>query len=279
MLALTGCGGGRRPATANEQDPVGVVASVYALADIAHEIGGDRVQASWFVENGQSLAELDETPERRNRLRTADLIVTRGAPDPWTLQGSGDAYQDRRILRIDTLASTRDADPTQYLWLDPRTALEVADELTTRLSALRPKSESYFRVNAARFTQEVAELTEQTSRTINRTSGGGPFVTLDRGFLPLARRFGLAEVRIENVSSMASVSSMSPTKLAVNRLRARAKEAGAGAVFVSSETPSPLVREWTERLGISVFTLDPLGTSAPTGRSTYLTLLRYNLQQ
>jgi zinc transport system substrate-binding protein len=265
-----GCGRGGQ---GNQDEPVHVLATVYALADIAREIGGDRVRVEWFVENGQSLNELSETPERRQQLRTAELIVTRGAPDPWTLEGAGDAYQDRRLIRLDALASTRDADPSQYLWLDPRTALEVADELTTRLSALRPKSENYFKGNASRFRQKVAELTEQTSRTINRTSGGGPFVTLDRGFLPLARRFGLEEVRVENVLP----SYLNP--FTVNRLRNAARDAGAGAVFLSSETAQPLVREWQGRLGMPVFTLDPLGTSAPTGRSTYLVLLHYNLQQ
>ena len=259
--------------TTAEREPVHVLASVYVLADIARQIGGNNVEVEWYVENGQSLDELVESPERRNQFRAADIVVTRGAADPWTLEGVGNVFQDRKILRIDALPSTREGDPTQYMWLDPRTAIEVANELTTRLSTLKPKSETTFKANAAKFTRHVADLMEQTSAVINR-AGGGPFVTMDRGFLPLARRFGMTEVR-PPVFSVAQ-----PSEYDVKKLREAAQSAGAGAVYFNSQTPGPLLRDWQERMGdVKVLTLDPLGTSAPTGRSTYLAVLRYNLEQ
>src|SRR4051812_43543546 len=65
IFAWIGCGCSRSAGAGSEKDPVHVLASVYALADIAREIGGDRVEVQWFVEDGQSLTELAETPERR----------------------------------------------------------------------------------------------------------------------------------------------------------------------------------------------------------------------
>jgi hypothetical protein len=161
------------------------------------------------------------------------------------------------------------------MWLDPRTAIELADELVTRLSTLKPAQESTFQMNAARFKRIVADLMEQTSAAINRRAGGGPFVTLDRGFVPLALRFGMTEVRVGGISSA------QPSDYNVRQIRQIAADAGAGAIFLSSELPPPLVRDWQSRLGedLAVLTLDPLGTSAPTGRSTYLAMLRYNLEQ
>jgi ABC-type Zn uptake system ZnuABC Zn-binding protein ZnuA len=274
-LFLVGCE--RAPVTApdarvSDKEPVHVLATVYVLADIARQVGGDQVEVSWFVESGQSLKELVETPERRNLFRVADIMVTRGAADPWTLEGVGNAFQDRKILRIDGLPSTREQDPSGYVWLDPRTAIEVTDELTTRLCTLKPKRESAFRANAETFKRRVADLMDQTSSVINR-AGGGPFITMDRGFLPLAKRFGLSEVR-PPAFPVAQASEYD-----IKRLRQTADGAGAGAIFLSSETPTPLRRDLEERLGLAVLTLDALGTSAPTGRSTYLAVLRYNLEQ
>src|SRR5690349_8094315 len=148
-IACTAGAGGCGRAKARRDDPVHVLATVYAMADIAKQVGGEFVTTEWYVEDGQSLEELVETPERRQQFRSAELVVTRGAPDGWTLEGAGDAYQDRKILRLDTLPSTKDADPLMYLWLDPRTAIEVADEIATRLSALRPRHEKQFKANAA----------------------------------------------------------------------------------------------------------------------------------
>jgi ABC-type Zn uptake system ZnuABC Zn-binding protein ZnuA len=263
---------GCRQAPPPPPPPVQVLTTVYALADIVRQIGGDKVEVQWFVESGQSLDELVETPERRNQVRTAELVVTRGAADPWTLEGSGNAYQDRKILRADTMMSSRDGDPTQYMWLDPRVADELAAEITTRLITLRPKDEAYFRENAARFTHAVDALKEQANQATDRAVGG-PFITLDPGFIPLARRFGMREV------SLPAVSLAEPTTYNVNALRQTASDTGAGAIFASGEMPTPLLRDWETRLQMPVLALDALGTSAPSGRSTYLAILGYNLDQ
>src|SRR5439155_3337523 len=62
--------------TASNAEPIHVLTTVYALADVVRQIGGDRVDVQWFVESGQSLDQLKETPERRQQFRNADLIVT-----------------------------------------------------------------------------------------------------------------------------------------------------------------------------------------------------------
>src|SRR5689334_21902376 len=86
--------------TATQAEPTHVLTTVYALAAVVRQIGQERVDCQWFVEAGQSLDDLKETPERRAQWRGAELVITRGAADPWTLEGLGNAYQDRRILRI-----------------------------------------------------------------------------------------------------------------------------------------------------------------------------------
>ncbi len=271
MVISTFAGCGKEPAAAPER--IGVVASVFVLGDIVKQIGGDQVEVESWVEDGQSLNDLVETPARRQQVRNAELLITRGAADPWTLVAVGSTYQDRRIIRVDNLPAARDADPTQYIWLDPQTAIELANEVASRLSTLRPRKETQFKGNAATFTRRVAEMMERASKSINRDAGGGPFVTLDRGFLPLATRFGMSEIKPPNIVLT------EPTAYNVKQLRATAATAGAGAIFISSETPAPLIREWQNQLKMPVLALDPMGTSNPTGHSTYLAVLGYNLEQ
>jgi zinc transport system substrate-binding protein len=273
-ISALGAGCGRDTASApREIDTVHVLTTVYALADLVRQVGGDQVDVEWYVESGQSLDELSETPERRNQFRSADLVVTRGVVDKWTLEGIGNAFQDRKILRIDALPSTREMDPTHYTWLDPRTAIEIANEVAIRLANLKPKKETMFKANAAKFNRTIAEMMEQTSAAINR-SGGGPFLTLDRGFTPLGRRFGMSDVNVPSETTASQAS-----EYAARQLRKLADQVGAGAVFMNAEMPSPLLRDWQSRLQMPVLPLDALGTSAPTGRCTYVAVLRYNLEQ
>jgi ABC-type Zn uptake system ZnuABC Zn-binding protein ZnuA len=267
VCLLAGCG---KDPVATPGEPIQVVASVYVLGDIVKQIGGDQVDVEAWVEDGQSLKDLVETPARRQQMRNAELLITRGAADPWTLVGVGSTYQDRRIIRVDNLPSARDFDPTQYIWLDPRTAIELADEVASRLSTLRPRKETHFKGNAATFTRRVREMMERTNPAIPVNA---PIVTLDRGFLPLAARFGMTEVKVPNIVLT------QPTGYNVKQLRAASAQSGAGAIFLSTETPAPLLREWQSQLQMPVLALDPMGTSDPTGHSTYLAVLRYNLEQ
>ena len=272
-VILCAAGGCKRDRVRRD-DPVHVLATVYALADIAKQVGGDYVMTEWYVEDGQSLTELEETPQRRAQFRSAELVITRGAPDGWTLEGAGDPYNDRKILRVDTLPSSRDADPLMYLWLDPRTAIEVADEVATRLSALRPRHEKLFKANAVAFDRKVADLMSQTSATMNRTiGGGGAMITLDRGFLPLGRRFGLEEVKFSPIPPS------QPGDYYTQHLRQLAHNSGAGVIFLNDAAPPPLVRDWQNRLHMPALTLDSMGSSAPTARNSYLAVLEYNLAQ
>ena len=254
------------------REKIAVLATVYAVADIARQVGGDRVKVEWLIEAGQPPDELEETPDRRQKVRNANLVVTRGQFDSWTLEGTGNAYQDRRILRIDTLPASGEQDNTHFLWIDPRVALELANELSMRLTTLEPESGNYFSANARAFSQEVANLMEKSTIRIHQ-HGGGLFATLDRRFLPLARRFGLQEVALPPVSLT------DPTPYGVKALRQATKDAGARAMFASARLPIALSQEWERRLSMPVLTLEPVGSSAGSGRDTYLAMLKYNLDQ
>ena len=269
-LLIGACDRGAAP-PAKLPEPTHVLTTVYALADIVREVGGTRVTVEWFVESGQSLEQLSETPQRRQQAQSADLIVTRGAADPWTLEGSGNAYQDRRILRVDTLPAARDGDPTQYMWLDPQVVLELTDEIAARLSNLEPQSEKLFRANAAKFRAQVIVATDRARPLLDRSNGA--FLTLNRGFLPLARRMGLTNVEVP------AIELNDPSPYGVKVLKKTAADAGAKAIFTSAQTPITLLHDWESRLGLMVLPLDGLGSSAPSGRSTYLAILDYDLNQ
>src|SRR5439155_25010640 len=136
-----------------------------------------------------------------------------------------------------------------------------------------PRSEAYFKGKADNLKKQIAGLIEDTAKRLSGRSGS-PFLSLDRGFLPMARRFNLSEVKPPS-----SLSLRDPSPYAVRVLRDTAKTNGAGAIFANAETPAALLRDWESRLGLTVLPLDALGSSGGGGRSDYISLLRYNLDQ
>jgi ABC-type Zn uptake system ZnuABC Zn-binding protein ZnuA len=120
----------------------------------------------------------------------------------------------------------------------------------------------------------VIAASEKMRKTLDNAAVRAAFLTLDRGFIPLAIRFSLVEARVEKINLA------DPTPYGVKMLKERAKEAGTVAVFVNDQTPGPLLRDWESRLGMMVLPLDALGSSAPgSGRSTYVEVLQYNFDQ
>ena len=289
-------------------DPVSVVAPVYPLAAIAREVGGERVTTDWFREGGQPPSALDATPERRSRLRSAQLVVTDASQQPWTLEGIDNPYRTDRIIRLapprrtttapastpatTTPASTSSSQPAAppaapidgYLWLDPDIARAGAGVIADRLATLDPRHAEMFRANAARFVVEMDEVVrehERSAATMPATSPGGgrpPFLSLDPGFDGLARRFGFAPVDVTSGRPMR----LPPSDGDLRRIRLAARESGARVVYVPVDTPPAVLRDLQDRLaadGVTVLTLDALGSSAPRGRRSYAELLRYNLAQ
>src|SRR3954447_14058057 len=88
LIGLAGGAGCKRVAAPSdaEREPSHVLTSVYAIGDIVQQIGGDRVNVEWLLESGQPLDNIEVTPERRNKFRTADFVVTRGSVEPWMLE-------------------------------------------------------------------------------------------------------------------------------------------------------------------------------------------------
>ncbi len=272
LLLVGGCHRDSAKSAASTAEPIHVLTTVYALADVVRQIGGDRVTVEWFIESGQTLDDLKETPERRQQFRNADLIVTRGAADPWTLEGMGNSYNQRRIVRVDALPSSREGDPTHYMWLDPQTIVELTDEIATRLSTTEPENEKLFKANATRFRAEVLDISDRARPILDATNL--QFLTIDRGFLPLARRFGLINVEVPKQVTLSD-----PSPYGVKVLKQLAKSVDARSIFTSTETPITLIHDWESRLGLKVLPMDALGSSAPSGRSTYTAILQYNLDQ
>jgi ABC-type Zn uptake system ZnuABC Zn-binding protein ZnuA len=303
--ASLSAGGCRRKPEAQPKDRIHVVTTVYALADIVRQVGGERVNVEWFVESGQSLDQLVETPERRAQLRSADLIVTRGALDPWTLSGAGNEFADRRIVRVDDMPSARETDPRLYMWLDPQVGAELCGEIATKLAAIQPEAEKTFRENASELRKKILDMTAAARPALDASNG--TFITVDPGFLSLARRMALEDAplarrRVEEApraqrmaldeaprsstprGEMTSLDG--PTALddpmeyyGVNAIRKVADEFGARAIFVNAQTPPALIRDWEARLKMAVLSLDATGSSALSGRSSYVAILDFNLKQ
>jgi len=280
LIMAAGCD--RAPATPKTpppREPLNVITTAYPLGDVTRRVGDRAVRVEWIVEGGQSLESIEVTDDMRNRLRTADLLISGGGSnEAWACEGFGDALGAQRIIRLDlleTAGSSRQA--ATHLWLDPLVMREFTGALADRLGTLRTGEQGIFRKNAdVQIAQIDAALAEHRAQ-LDRLSGK-KVITLSPDFSALTGRFGLVEIR--------PVDEQSPMRLSdvdIARIRQAARDHGARTMLLSTDVPRAVVQDLANRTGLSVLTLDVLGTSATTGNggghTSYTSLLQYNLGQ
>ena len=64
-----------------------------------------------------------------------------------------------------------------------------------------------------------------------------------------------------------------------DRLIPAARAAGVKTIYVDEATPRAVRQQIEQRTGLTVLTLDAVGTSATAGRNTWAKVMRYNLEQ
>ncbi len=260
------CSGG---AGSGEGDRVQIVASIYPLAWLAEQIGGDRVEVTDLTPPGVEAHDVALTAGQRADLQTADVVVLLDEPG---FQPDVEAAVEEAqgiVLRVPPSSSLPLEDP--HVWLDPALLSDSVTLLTDAIVPTDPGDERALRRRADATGAALDELwlafEEGTEDCRYRT-----FVTTHEAFGYLAAAFRLRQIGLEGLSPESE-----PT---AERIEAAAVviDAGEAAPAIFSEDTDA-----GRRIGESVAAdLDvpalPLSTleSAPAA-GDYLSVMRENL--
>ena len=256
-----------------ETSKLHVLSSVYPLADIVRQIAGQQIDLEWFCENGQDPRDLRLSDEQKTHAHRADLILTSGFREAWAGDLLDAHQQSLRLLQPESTPAGRNApDPHGALWLDPQIARETADLIRVKLSVLDPKHEVEFRKNCEAFLKEVDAIDAEYRKRLAPLRGR-PFLALRPTWSALAERYGLEEI------APIDTDPQHLTDADVRKLKETATERGTNTLVIDAALLPGVQRELANRTGLNLLPLDPLGSSAPDGHSTWTRLMRYNLEQ
>jgi zinc transport system substrate-binding protein len=183
-------------------------------------------------------------------VRTQDNVIKRAMqshrhPDehPEHGQEARDADEDGRIL-----------DP--HIWLDPKRASQMAENIRDALIQADPEHESLYKMNAARLMAEMstldahirdlfADLAEDPSE--NRPT----FMVFHPAWGYFADAYGLEQAPIE-------LEGKEPSPAELGKLVERAKKRGVSAIFVQPQFSDQSARLIAGQIGAEVVKLDPM---------------------
>ncbi len=142
---------------------VRVVTSLPDLADVARQIGKEKVSVDFIVRGDQNPHFIEVKPSYMMKLRSADLFFIVGMElelwAPQLVDGSRNAalrvvdlsgpIQKLEVpARVDASQGDIHRFGNPHYWLDPRNMREICGEIVDALSQVSPADQNYFRANA-----------------------------------------------------------------------------------------------------------------------------------
>ena len=257
-----------------------VVATTTQVADLAANVGGDRVQVTSLLKPGIDAHDYEPSPADIDAIARADLVVQNGVGlEEWlgdTIESSGfagpvvDASQGVRLRQVDG-----EADP--HIWQDPGNAQRMAANIERGLAAAEPADATAFAANLAAYTKELEALDAEVERQIDSLANK-KLVTNHDAFGYYIDRYGLELVGsvIPSFDTSAELSGRD-----IRDLVAKIKATGVKAIFSETSLPPRAAETIGREAGVKVVVGadalygDALGPPGSDG-DTYLKMIRHN---
>jgi len=296
LTLLIGCGG-QPPETAAGGGQVRIVASIFPLADIAREVGGEDVEVTMLLPPGQSPHGYEPQPRQAEQLARAHLLlIVGGGLDLWA-ERSAQASGNRRLRTLAMAKivghhgsqATHDhhsgdhehtahhghahshAHDDPHLWLDPVLMRQYVRALAKTLAELDASRAADFARRGQAYEEKLQALDEEYRATL-ATVKRREFVSFHSAFAHLAARYGLKQAAVFDPD----VAEFGPKRL--EEVATFMKQHGIRTVFAEPQFPVEQLQSLARQAGARVARLDPLGNPAVSGYNSYLNLMRSNLQ-
>jgi zinc transport system substrate-binding protein len=252
-----------------------IAASIFPVATIAQEIGGDKASVTTIVPAGSDPHNFELTPTTARALQDAQLVFLIGGHfDGWIPTGSGPMKPSRlrsfMPLFEDSLIRTGD-EINPHFWLDPLFAKRMGLVMARDLAEADPADSTYYLARAATFAARVDSLHASVKARLAE-SGFDQYVAFHPAWTYFARRYGLAE---RGILEMAP--EQEPSARWVAAILKTIKDYGVKFIVAEEFSNKVLARMLAGDSGAEVIVLDPIGGTGIPGRDSYFHLMNYNL--
>ncbi|MDY6825978.1 MAG: metal ABC transporter substrate-binding protein [Bacillota bacterium] len=295
--------------TLDEKPSLTVITTIYPLADITRQLGGDLVNVICLLPTGASPHTYEPTVDQARLISEAQMFVFIGAGlDDWGADLANAAGPKLHLIDLSTSvtlleegvhlmpapvddkeASTikqglsdlqdkesdhdhRQGTMNPHYWLDP---VIVSDQICPfifqELVYLLPDEEAYFKERMDNYCNELALLDEEIKTNVASFSSR-KFIAFHSAWQYFASRYNL-----EQAAVIAGSPGREPSAGWIADLIDLVEREQIKAVFAEPQFSQDLADRIAEEGGIEVHILDPLGGENIPGKETYLSLMRYNL--
>lgn len=250
-----------------------VAVSIVPHAGLVEAVGGEHVEVTILVDEGQDPHEFSPTPRRVTAISNADIWFTAGMPFEQLLaEKLADTADKLQFVDLTKGLALRGAcehdhhdhdhghdhghdhahgDFDPHTWLSPQLIEIQIRTIALELAAQDPENAETFEANAEAFTKKVIELDQQLLTDLE-PHAGAKFYVFHSAFGYFADAYGLEEIAIE-------IGGREPTPKQLTKIIADAKKDGVKLIFVQPQFAQGGAERIADAIGAKLTTVDPLG--------------------
>ncbi len=267
-----------------------IAASIFPLADIAKNIGKDKIEVITIIPSGASPHTFSPTPSLIKKLNQAQIIFTVGFTfDSWSsaitsalpqvtvypvhqginLKSWSDwqkTFPQRLVWQTDH-QQTNNIDP--HYWLSPDNGRQIAYNIYQQLTKLDPNNQSFYYNNWLDFDQRLSQLNDELKQELKDIPNRNLIVFHD-SWNYFAEAFDLNIVGVFTPNA-----GQEPSPQYLKSLYQAVKQYNIKVIFSEPQLSLSTLKPFLDDLSLKVYLLDPLGGNPP--RDSYFKLLQYNV--
>jgi len=264
---------------------VKVVTTLPDLADLVHQVGGDKVQVDFIVRGNQNPHFVEVKPSYMMKLKSADLFFMIGMDlEMWASQiidGSRNASLDVVDLSksIEKLEVPAKVDASQgdvhrygnpHYWLDPRNVRPMLNQIVTALAKFSPSDEPIFRANAEAYLGKLDGKIGGWERAM-KPFAGRKIITFHKSWTYFATWLGL-----EVAGQVEPKPGIAPSPSHTAEIIRLVRSAGIKAIVVEPFYDMSAAEQIGRTTGAHVLAL-PTSVGGVDGADDYIAMMDYNI--
>lgn len=228
-----------------------VVVSILPQREFVERVGGARVRVSVLIPPGAEPHAYEPAPSQLIEVSAARLLVVVGSGLPfeelWTekLRRLSDSLEV-----VDCSAGVAIAGGDPHIWLSPRRARVMVDNVCRGLVRADPAHRDEYERNRDAYAAELVALDAELSRRL-RDLRGRAFMVYHPSWGYFAADYGLRQLAVEEEGK-------EPTIRGLARLTAGARQERLAAILVAPQFDTRAARAIAREAGVRLVTADPL---------------------
>ena len=266
-----------------------VAASIFPVADMVKQVGGDYVEVITIIPPGASPHTFELKPGVLKKISSVRIFFMIGAGlEYWNekfvnstggkltkvvLSDGVDLIHEKEHHHGEKAGKPHSEDifANPHIWLDVEIAKSMVRKIAATLISANKEHAGYYEKRSNEYLSELDRLDRAIYAGTEKFKIK-KYVAFHPAWDYFARRYGL-----ESAGVIESVPGKSPTPLDIKNIVGNIKNHGVKAVFAEPQFNPKVAEVIAKEAGVKVLMLDPMGGPGIKDRGNYIDLMRYNL--